>query len=58
MIVDGTDDPISPYNGSEVSIFGFQNKGTPKADKAFASYSRAARTELGRTALPDASQRC
>jgi polyhydroxybutyrate depolymerase len=28
MIVAGTDDPISPYNGGEVSIFGFQNKGT------------------------------
>src|SRR6202051_1445594 len=28
MIVDGTDDPLNPYNGGAVSIFGFQNKGT------------------------------
>jgi polyhydroxybutyrate depolymerase len=40
MIVGGTDDPISPYNGGEVSIFGFQNKGTvvsaPATAEAFA----------------------
>jgi polyhydroxybutyrate depolymerase len=40
MIVAGTDDPISPYNGGEVSIFGFQNKGTvvsaPATAEAFA----------------------
>ena len=41
MIVAGTDDPISPYNGGAVnSIFGFQNKGTvvsaPATADAFA----------------------
>jgi polyhydroxybutyrate depolymerase len=40
MIVAGTDDPISPYNGGKVSIFGFQNKGTvvsaPATAEAFA----------------------
>jgi hypothetical protein len=40
MIVAGTDDPISPYNGGGVSIFGFQNKGTvvsaPATAEAFA----------------------
>jgi polyhydroxybutyrate depolymerase len=40
MIVDGTDDPISPYKGGEISIFGFQKKGTvvsaPATAEAFA----------------------
>jgi polyhydroxybutyrate depolymerase len=36
MIVAGTDDPISPYNGGGISIFGFQNKGTVVSARATA----------------------
>jgi polyhydroxybutyrate depolymerase len=40
MIVDGTDDPLNPYNGGEITIFGFQHMGTvasaPATAEAFA----------------------
>jgi polyhydroxybutyrate depolymerase len=28
MIVDGTDDPLSPFNGGEVTVFGLEHKGS------------------------------
>ena len=28
MIVDGTDDPLSPFNGGEVTVFGLEKKGS------------------------------
>jgi polyhydroxybutyrate depolymerase len=40
MITDGTADPISPYKGGEITLFGFQHKGTvisaPATAEAFA----------------------
>jgi len=52
MIVAGTDDPISPYNGGEVSIFGFQNKGTGYGGSIRAPQRNRYAAERGNVAPP------
>lgn len=36
MIVDGTADPVSPYNGGEVNLFGFSSRGNVMSARASA----------------------
>jgi len=36
MLVNGTEDPINPYNGGPVTIFGFANRGTVMSSEASA----------------------
>ena len=38
MIIDGTDDPLNPYGGGKVSLFGFGNRGTVLSAPATAEY--------------------
>ena len=38
MIIDGTKDPLNPYNGGTVSLFGFGNRGTVISALASAEY--------------------
>ncbi len=41
VIVNGTDDPVNPYDGGEVSLFGFRNLGDVRSSKDSADYFRA-----------------
>jgi polyhydroxybutyrate depolymerase len=38
MIVNGTDDPINPYDGGRVSLFGFGDRGEVQSSRASADY--------------------
>jgi polyhydroxybutyrate depolymerase len=38
MLVNGTDDPINPYEGGKVTLFGFGNRGTVLSARASAAY--------------------
>lgn len=38
MIVNGTDDPINPYDGGRVTLFGFGNRGEVLSSRASADY--------------------
>lgn len=38
MIVDGTDDPLNPFEGGEVTLFGFLKRGTVLSARASAEY--------------------
>ena len=38
VLVEGTDDPINPYNGGPVTLFGFGNRGNVRAARAGAAW--------------------
>jgi polyhydroxybutyrate depolymerase len=38
LLVNGTVDPISPYNGGQVTVFGFASRGTVRSAEATAQY--------------------
>lgn len=38
LLISGTKDPISPYEGGEVTLFGFQNRGRARSIRATAEY--------------------
>jgi polyhydroxybutyrate depolymerase len=38
MIVDGTSDPISPFEGGSVTFYGFYNRGTVRSARSTAEY--------------------
>jgi polyhydroxybutyrate depolymerase len=38
LLVDGTDDPINPYEGGKVTLFGFGNRGTVRSAGASAAW--------------------
>lgn len=43
LLVNGTDDPINPYEGGTVTLFGFGNRGTVRSARASAAwFARAA----------------
>jgi polyhydroxybutyrate depolymerase len=47
LLVNGTVDPISPYNGGQVTVFGFASRGTVRSAEATAQYfAELAQAEL------------
>jgi len=38
MLVNGTDDPINPYDGGRVTLFGFGNRGEVQSARASANH--------------------
>lgn len=56
MLIDGTDDPINPYDGGLVTIFGLGSRGTvlsaPNSAAYFAARLRGATAEAAVTVVP------
>lgn len=52
LLINGTDDPINPYKGGEVTVFGFRSRGTVISAQASAQYFAS----LAGLSLPEQSR--